>query len=190
MTPEEEWGSARPTLQRSRASKAGGTDSNMTRKRLSWKKHWYSQNEPAKYDGETRGNAPKWKYAKELKVASLNVRGMEEISKRGQVVTCVKKNSIDFLCLQETKIPSSSIEQRSNYVFVFASSAEGTTDHHGVGFCYNRRIEKYRNHYLQHSSHVAEMEINMHGNPLVHPVSITRFPFFSDPDSENLSVYS
>ena len=26
---------------------------------------------------------------------------------------------------------------------------------------------KYRNHYLQHSSHLAKMEINMHGNPLV-----------------------
>ena len=23
------------------------------------------------------------------------------------------------------------------------------------------------NHYVQHSSHLAEMEINMHGNPLV-----------------------
>ena len=53
------------------------------------------------------------------------------------------------------------------YVFVFSTSETGGTDHHGVGFCYNRRIEKYRNHYIQHSSHLAEMEINMHGNPLV-----------------------
>ena len=138
----------------------------MTRKRLYWKKHWYSQNEPAKNDGETRGNAPKWKYVKELKVASLNVRGMREISKREQVVTHMKKNSIDLLCFQEAKIPSSSIEQRSNYAFVSASSAEGATDHHGVGFCYKRRVEQHRNHYIQHSSHLAEMEINMHGNPL------------------------
>ena len=167
MIPEEEWGSARPKLQRGRASKAGGTDSNMTRKILAWKKHWYSQSEPVKYGGETRGDAPKWKYSKEFKVASLNVRGMGEISKREQVVTYMKKNTIDLLCLQETTIPSSSIEQRSNYAFVFTSSAEGATDHHGVGFCYNRRIEKYRNHYIQHSSHLAEMEINMHGNPLV-----------------------
>ena len=50
---------------------------------------------------------------------------------------------------------------------MFSTSETGGTDHHGMGFCYNRRIEKYRNHYIQHSSHLAEMEINMHGNPLV-----------------------
>ena len=140
----------------------------MTRKRLSWKKHWYSQHEPTKYDGEIKGSAPKWKYAKEPKVASLNVRGMREIScKREHVVTYMKKHSIDLSCLPETKIPSPSIEQKNNYAFVFASSAEGAADHHGVGLCYNRGIEKYRNLYLQHSSHLAEMEINMHGDPLV-----------------------
>ena len=53
------------------------------------------------------------------------------------------------------------------YIFVFSTSETGGTDHHGVGFCYNRRIDKYRNHYIQHSSHLAEMEINMHANPLV-----------------------
>ena len=36
-----------------------------------------------------------------------------------------------------------------------------------VSVTIRRRIDKYRNHYLQHSSHLAEMEINMHGNPLV-----------------------
>ena len=72
-----------------------------------------------------------------------------------------------MLCLQETKSQSSSIEQRDKYRFVFSTSETGGTDHHGVGFCYNRRIEKYRNHYMQYGSHLAEMEIHMHGNPLV-----------------------
>ena len=79
----------------------------------------------------------------------------------------MQKNSIDSLCLQEAEIPSSSIEQTDQYIFVFSTSETGGTDHHGVGFCYNRRIEKYRNHHIQHSSHLAEMEINMHGGPLV-----------------------
>ena len=84
MTPKEEWGSARPSLQGGRASKAGGTDSKMTRKRPSWKKHWYSQNESIKYDGGTRGDAPKRRYSKQLKVASLNIRNMRGISEREQ----------------------------------------------------------------------------------------------------------
>ena len=54
---------------------------------MSWKKHWYSQSEPSKYDDETRGAAPKWKYPKELKVASVNVRSLREIPKRGGNVT-------------------------------------------------------------------------------------------------------
>ena len=79
-----------------RALKAGGTDSDKTRERNNWKKHWYSQNEPVKYDGETRGNAPKWKYSGELKVPSLNVRGMREITKREEIVTYMNNNSIDL----------------------------------------------------------------------------------------------
>ena len=43
-----------------------------------------------KYDDETRVHAPRWKYAKELKVASLNVRGVREITEREQVVTYMK----------------------------------------------------------------------------------------------------
>ena len=93
--------------------------------------------------------------------------GMRVITKREQTITYMQKNSIDLLCLQETKTPSSSVEQRDKHIFVFSTSETGGTDRHGVGFCYNRRIGKYRNHYIQHSSHLAEMGINMHGNPLV-----------------------
>ena len=137
MIPKGEWKPAHPTPQYKGASKAGGTISTHieTRDKSSWKKHWYSHNDPIKYDGHTRAIAPKWGYAKEIKVASLNVRGLKEITKREQVITYMKSNSIDLLCLQETKIPSSSVEQKGNYVFVFSSSAEGGVEHHGVGFC-------------------------------------------------------
>ena len=169
MIPKGEWKPAHPTPQYTGASKAGGTNSTHieTRDKSSWKRHWYSHNDPIKYDGHTRAAAPKWGYAKEIKVASLKARGLKEITKREQVITYMKINSLDLLCLQETKIPISSIEQKGNYVFVFSSSAEGGVEHHGVGFCYSRKIEKYRNHYIQHSSHLSEIEINMHGNPLV-----------------------
>ena len=165
--PGDEWRPARSTHRDTRASKAGGIDENKAWGRAQWKKDLHSQNEPVKYDDETRASAPRWEYAKELKVASSNVRGMREITKREQVITYTKKSSIDLWCLQETKTPSSSIEQRDKYIFVSPTSETGGTDHHGAGFCYNRGIEKYRNRYIQHSSHLAEMEINMHGNPLV-----------------------
>ena len=114
--PRGEWKPARSTHHETRASKAGGMKENRTRERTQWKKDWYSQDEPVKYDDETRAYAPRWEYARELKVASLNVRGMREITKRERIITYMKKSSIDLLCVQETKIPSSSIEQRDNYI--------------------------------------------------------------------------
>ena len=92
--PRGEWKPARSTHRETRASKAGGIDENKTWGRAQWKKDWHSQDEPVKYDDETRVYAPRWEYAKELKVASLNVRGMREITKREQVITYMKKNSI------------------------------------------------------------------------------------------------
>ena len=47
---------------------------------------------------------------------------MREITKREQVITDMKKSPIYLLCLRETKIPSSSIEQRDKYIFVFSTS--------------------------------------------------------------------
>ena len=90
-TPREEWRMARPTHQDSRALKAGGTDNNKTWGSRHWKNSWHSQNEPIKHHDETRVNAPKWRYAEELKVASLNVRGMREITKREQAITYMTK---------------------------------------------------------------------------------------------------
>ena len=101
--PRGEWKPARSTHHDTRASKAGGIREDKTRGRTQWKKDWYSQDEPVKYDDETRAYAPRWEYARELKVASLNVRGMREITKRERIITYMKKNSTYLICLQETK---------------------------------------------------------------------------------------
>ena len=82
--------------------KAGGTDKNETWGSKHLKKNWHSQNEPVKYV-ETRVNAPRWKYAEELKVAFLNVRGMGEITKREQVITYTKKELNRFTMLTGDK---------------------------------------------------------------------------------------
>ena len=64
--PRGEWKPARSTHRETRASKAGGIKEDKTRGRTRWKKDWYSQDEPVKYDDETRIYAPRWEYAKEL----------------------------------------------------------------------------------------------------------------------------
>ena len=57
--PKDEWRLARPTHRDSRASKVGGTDENKIWGSAQWKKDRYSQNEPVKYDDDTRVNAPR-----------------------------------------------------------------------------------------------------------------------------------
>ena len=48
-------------------------------------------------------------------------------------------------------------------------------------------MEKYRNHYLQHSSRLAEMEINMHGNPLV--ILSAHMPHDASAEIERLAAW-
>ena len=57
--PKDERKPARSTHRETRASKAGGIRENKTWGRTQWKKDWYSQSEPVKYDDETRVYAPK-----------------------------------------------------------------------------------------------------------------------------------
>ena len=165
--PEEERVPAQTTPRTNWALKAEGPNTGETREIKGWREYWDTQDREYKNRRATRRNAPKWKYAGKLRIASINVRSMREITKREQLTTYMKNKGLDIVCLQETKILSSSLKQRGEFTFVFASSAKTGTDYHGVGICYRRSIETYRNHYIQHTSHLAEIEINMHGNPLV-----------------------
>ena len=78
----------------------------------------------------------------------------------------METNGVDIMCLRETKIPDSCYEVRKGYTFVFSSTSTDR-EHWGVGLCYNKYIEKYRNYYRQVSSNMIAMELNMHGNPLI-----------------------
>uniref|UniRef100_UPI00404B0406 endonuclease/exonuclease/phosphatase family protein n=1 Tax=Flavobacterium sp. TaxID=239 RepID=UPI00404B0406 len=109
---------------------------------------------------------PKWEYADKLKVATLNVRGMKEFAKREQIIQEMISRKIDIMCIQETKLPSSTVEKRKGHTFVFSTNSKDNREHHGVGICYNNKMEKYRNNYKQINNHILTIEINMHGNPM------------------------
>lgn len=48
--------------------------------------HWNTPNKPIKHDNTENKAAPKWKYNQEIFLATLNVRGMKEITKRKQII--------------------------------------------------------------------------------------------------------
>ena len=54
-------------------------------------------------DKDPDNNKMKWKYGETMKIASINVRGMRVPVKREEIITQMKTNGIDIMCLQETK---------------------------------------------------------------------------------------
>eukprot|EP00972_Heterocapsa_arctica_P098127 14478323-Heterocapsa_arctica.AAC.1 len=79
----------------------------------------------------------------------------------------MKKHDISILCLQDTRIPQSCVEDKQGYTFLFSSSSTSNGEFHGVGFCYKRSMGKHRNYDQHIDNNMMEIEINMHGNPLV-----------------------
>ena len=106
-------------------------------------------------------------YKREIRICSLNVRGMQESAKREQIIQHMIRHRIDIACLQETHIHDSSIETKDKHSCVFSSNALHKKEDWGVGFCPRNCFDKYRTNYIQISSNVAALELSMHGSPLV-----------------------
>eukprot|EP00972_Heterocapsa_arctica_P052492 7721657-Heterocapsa_arctica.AAC.1 len=79
----------------------------------------------------------------------------------------MKEHDISILCLQETRIPHSCVYYRKDYTLLFSSSSTSNDEDHGVGICYKRSMDIFCNYYQQVDSNMMEIDINMHGNPLV-----------------------
>ena len=105
-------------------------------------------------------------YRREVRIATTNVRGMNESAKREQIIQHMIIQNIDIVCIQETNIPDSCIETRDSHTFIFSLNAPDKEEGWGVSFCYKSTFEKYRTNYLQVSSSVATMELSMHGKSL------------------------
>ena len=102
---------------------------------------------------------PKWGYDDKLRIGSLNVRGLKEFAKREQITQEIVNINIDIMCIQGTKLSNSTVEERKGHTFVFSSDSNNNREHHGVGVCYNSKMEEYRNNYKQIDSHITIIEI-------------------------------
>ena len=88
--PEGEWVPARTTPRTNWALKAGEPNTDKTHEIKRWREYLDTQDTGHKNRRATRRDAPKWKYAGRLRIASINVRSMGEIAKREQVTTYMK----------------------------------------------------------------------------------------------------
>ena len=60
----------------------------------------------------------------QLKIATLNVKGFNEASKRQEIERWAEEAGIDILALQETKINATSQEQRGKYTAYFSTKID------------------------------------------------------------------
>ena len=82
-------------------------------------------------------------YGKTIKVATINVRGINKAGKREEIETWMKKNNVQIVALQETRIKTNSRESRKEFTWYFSGENGRDTYTPGVGFVIN-------NTYIQH----------------------------------------
>ena len=101
--PEEEWKKKAHTTSQQWAWKAESLKNNHSKQKQqqhtkpnnqnnhsnnnSKHRHWNTQDQPMKHNSKEKTTAPKWKYNQLITLATLNVRGLKEITKREQIIT-------------------------------------------------------------------------------------------------------
>ena len=92
---------------------------------------------------------------------------MKEFAKREQIIQEIISRNIDTMCIQEIKLPNSTVEKRKGHTFVFSTNSKDNREHHGAAiYNNNNKMDKYINSYKQIDNHILTIEINMHGNPM------------------------
>ena len=56
-----------------------------------------------------------------IKIATLNVQGLNSLSKREEIMRFMEKHDIDIIALQENKINSNSKEEKNGFYWYFSS---------------------------------------------------------------------
>ena len=126
-------------------------------------------NKPSKNPTTTR-----MKYGHTIAIATLNCRGLAELSKRQQLTYIMKKFNIDILALQETKQRTNSHEQCDGYTFYFSSNQTNRTqvghggrrtytEHHGTGFIVSPKIQPFVTDCTPINERIMEMKIAVRG---------------------------
>ena len=77
-------------------------------------------------------------------MATLNIRGVNALTKRQEIEDWMTRRRIDCLCLPETKVPHSSREKRT-HEWRFASTTTTSQEPHGVGLVFSQFYQKYVN---------------------------------------------
>jgi len=122
----------------------------------------------------------KWNPGKKpMKLASINVRGLNDITKRQHITKWAEDNEVDILCMQETKINANTKENWGTYEAYFSTDIDAKTrdqaetkrhqghkitraewqaiaEHHGVGIAINKKLIPHLLEIKAHSGRLIE----------------------------------
>ena len=133
-------------------------------------------------------------YVQQLKIASLNCRGLSSLSKRERVIHLMEKHGLDILCLQETKINSNSREELDSYTMYWSTGVSdearnkaetlkrsgkarrqhpedmrtfrAAIEHLGVGICCSRSVARFTTDIKQISARNIVLTLRMQAGDL------------------------
>ena len=109
--------------------------------------------EPAKQ------RTPQLQYGRELRVATLNIRGLKHTGKREEVEKLMNQNATDIMCLQETHTAMNSKEKRKDYTWYLNGAEDTNREYAGMAFVVKNEINKYVDSVIPHSNRLAEIRI-------------------------------
>lgn len=145
----------------------------INRKRMKTDRNNPDMNAPNKIPSQTP-TTPGMKYGHTITIATLNCRGLAELSKRQQLTYIMEKFNIDILAMQETKQRTNSQEYCDGYTFFFSSSQNSRTqagqggrrphiEHHGTGFIVSPKIKPFVYDCTPISDRIMELKIAAKG---------------------------
>ena len=118
---------------------------------------------------EHKAKGPKIPYGKPLKVATLNVRGLNGengITKRQLIGDTMKKEGLGLMLLTETQVNSSSVEIHGDFtIFISSDVHPGRTDreHAGVGITIHRWLIPFLYEVKQTNGRLMAVRLRSHG---------------------------
>ena len=102
----------------------------------------------------------KVRYGSMLKVATLNVKSLWKATLHRQLVDYMDREGIQIMCLQETKVPSTTTYAIGDYVF-YVFSGETKSEDAGVGFVVHKSLKGAVTGVLSRGSRVAAMGLSL-----------------------------
>ena len=92
---------------------------------------------------EPRSQTPKIPLKRNIKLATLNVRGLNKTAKRKELELYMIEHSIDIMVVQETHLGEDIRETRKKHTWHFSGGEVAGTIHHGVGTIYHNNLRHF-----------------------------------------------